>query len=477
MGSIVLPGPVGDTAITWQESLVMAFPTISGVTYSEEEASNVTSHSVLLPPTIAPGDLICVIGSIDGSPAVTWDDVTVGPWTQVYEVNDPGDVTALFYCIKADGSEDGATLAIVTDVVQRSSWWSFIIPAAGWSGTIATGVFSGASITGGSSTDCNPPSLAPGIGALDFLWIAGAHADGNVTISTWSEASNQNESTNTNGAAALVAFSTVESNAETYDPGAYVLSGAEQNVRATIAIRPAAGGITASGAASIPSVTASGAATVHRAASGAAILTAIIATGIATVVHTASDGAPSLSPIESAGTAQIIKTASGSPSVPVVMASGAATVHREASDGVPTIPAIEAAGTATVAGAITASGAGILAPVEAAGIGLVVKTAAGSPSIPVLAASGGAIAHKQANGSPSISAINASGTAKIIKLASGAAQTPTIEASGAATMVRQASGAATVPAIVSTGSESAAKMLTVYSPAAALVIVMFVGLV
>ena len=220
-----------------------AFPTISGITYSEHEAANVTTHNVLLPPTIAVNDLICVLGSVDAAPTITWDNATAGTWDQEYEVANSTDMTGLLYCIKSDGTEDGKTLGIGTSSLQRSTWYSFLVAASQWSGTLSTGVFS-ATGDSGTGTSVNPPNLAPGVGALDFLWIAVAHADGIPTVSVFSEASNQNESTNTDSAAALTAFSSAEANASSRDPAAYTISASEQKLAATIAIRPAAAAAT-----------------------------------------------------------------------------------------------------------------------------------------------------------------------------------------------------------------------------------------
>ncbi len=224
-----------------------AFPTISDVTYSEEDGANVTTHDVLLPPVIAADDLLVVVGSIDSShtATVTWDDSTAGVWTQEYEVEDAGAaVFGLVYVKKADGTEDGKTLGIGTDGLDMSAWWAFRIPAAGWFGTLATGVYSATNSQAGTGTDPDPPDLAPGVGVEDFTWIALSHTDANVTVTGWSEADNRNDSTNANAAGANVAFSTVEANASSRNPAAYTISGAEQRIGGTLAIRPAAAGTT-----------------------------------------------------------------------------------------------------------------------------------------------------------------------------------------------------------------------------------------
>ncbi len=239
-----------------------------------------------------------------------------------------------------------------------------------------------------------------------------------------------------------------------------------------------AGPITASGTPSIPSIAASGAATVHRAASGAAILTAIIAAGVATVVHTASDGAPSLAPIESTGTAQIIKTASGSPSVPVITASGAATVHRAAS-GAATLSAVEAAGSA-VHHKSASDGAPAIAPVEASGVAVIRRTASGNPAVPAITSSGSATVHKEASdGAPTIPAIEAAGTANVAGnvTSSGAAILTPVESSGTVDLTRNANGNPSLTAITASGaatvrhvSSGAATLTPVEASGAAIII-------
>ena len=221
-----------------------AFPTISDVTYSEHDGSNVTTHNVLLPSNVENGDLLVVLGSLDSSHAatITWDNSTAGTWTQKYELEDAGAaVFGLAYIKKADGTEDGKTLGIGTDDLEMSAWWAFRIPAAGWFGTLATGVDSATNSQSGTGTDPDPPNLDPASWAAeDTLWIAISHTDANKTVTSWSEASNQNDSTNTHSSGANVAFSTVNANASSRNPSAYTISAAEQRIGGTLAIRPAA---------------------------------------------------------------------------------------------------------------------------------------------------------------------------------------------------------------------------------------------
>ena len=77
----------------------------------------------------------------------------------------------------------------------------------------------------------------------------------------------------------------------------------------------------ATGAASIPGLTASGTAKVHRAASGTPSIAAIEASGTATVMKVAT-GAAILAAIEAAGTALVRKQASGSASIAAIVAAG-----------------------------------------------------------------------------------------------------------------------------------------------------------
>ena len=222
-----------------------AFPTISGITYGEEEGANVTTHNHNLPPTIVAGDLIVVLGAVDNSTngTFTFDNTTAGTFTEAYLVVDSNNLRGIAFVKDAVGNEDGLTMGHSTSGLEMSSWYSFIIPAAEWFGTIATGVYDATTNPAGTGTDVDPPNLAPGVGAEDFLWIAVAHADSNKTVSVFSEADNQNESTNTHASGALLAFSSASVNAASRDPGAYTISAAEQRIAATIGIRPAAGSV------------------------------------------------------------------------------------------------------------------------------------------------------------------------------------------------------------------------------------------
>ena len=246
----------------------------------------------------------------------------------------------------------------------------------------------------------------------------------------------------------------------------------------------------ASGTPSITPVSASGSATVHRAASGAVTLAAILAAGTAAVVHTGS-GTPSIAPVEAAGTAIVRKQASGNPSIPTIEASGTALVHRAASgtpsitaitaagtatvhraaSGTPSIAAVTAAGTATVisGGNITASGDGPVPAVTASGTALVHRAASGSPSIPGIVAAGTATVHRAASGTPSITAIVAAGTATVHRAASGTPSIPSIVAAGTAKVHRAASGTPSIAAIVAAGTASVVKTASGDGPVPAVV--------
>jgi len=229
----------------------MTFPTLNDITYSEEEAGNTTSQSVTVCDNCANLDLLIIVGSIDASQGgvVTWDNTTAGTWIEYYLSNgSAGTVWATCHAKISDGTESLAVLGITTEL-ERSVFYSFRVPAAEWFGgdgigALVDGFFANLDTTPtGTGTDVNPPNLDPSVGAEDFTWIAVAHADLSAlqTISVFSEASDQNQSSNTDNGAALVAISSRELNASSYDPATdYTMTAADQRMGATLGIRPAA---------------------------------------------------------------------------------------------------------------------------------------------------------------------------------------------------------------------------------------------
>lgn len=155
--------------------------------------------------------------------------------------------------------------------------------------------------------------------------------------------------------------------------------------------------------------------------------------------------------IGASGAATVVRTSSGAASIPPVLASGAATVH-QASSGSPLLPAVMASGAASVGKAIT--GAADVPVPTAAGTVALRRNASGAPSIPSIEASGASQTgqFKVASGNGDVPLPTAAGTASLTKALSGAATTPAVVASGAATVARQPSGVAATPLPVASGA-------------------------
>ncbi len=142
---------------------------------------------------------------------------------------------------------------------------------------------------------------------------------------------------------------------------------------------------------------------------GGADIPAVTASGAASVGSvTAASGNANLPNIASNGTAKINKAASGAASVPVSTANGAASVRRQAS-GSAAIPAILAAGSSL--GVTNASGDASIAAITADGTAITVKRANGAPVIPGFVASGSASSSKPASGSANVPIPVIAGTA------------------------------------------------------------------
>lgn len=263
-----------------------------------------------------------------------------------------------------------------------------------------------------------------------------------------------------------------------------------------IAVTVNSTGPTASGAAILTAVVASGAAIKRVPASGAATLAPVIAAGTATVRRTAS-GAATLTPVTASGDAKRRVPASGAAALLPITAAGAAK-RRFGVSGAATLVPITAAGAAkrrfVVSGAATlapvtasgdatkrvsasgsatlapmtgsgvaslpgepqaASGAATLAPVTASGAAIVRRKASGSATLAPVTASGAATKRVPASGSATLAPVTGSGTAEVvpeIPTASGAATLAPVTAAGTATVRRRASGSATLAAIQAAGT-------------------------
>src|SRR5687767_7989130 len=93
-----------------------AHPQISAPTESVND-TNALTQTVTLPATVNAGDLLIVCITVDGTPTLTWP----GDWTAlVANTTATAVVMGCRYKI-ADGTEDGTTIDITTNVGEQST--------------------------------------------------------------------------------------------------------------------------------------------------------------------------------------------------------------------------------------------------------------------------------------------------------------------------------------------------------------------
>jgi hypothetical protein len=205
---------------------------------------NQTAQPVALPTNIAVGDLLVVVLPYDGGGGTTWP----AGWTKLLDKPNGSHGLSIAYR-KADGSE-GAT-ATVTTAAEQAVGFSYRV--AGWDGTTPPEL---ASATGLNTTP-DPPALTPSWGSANTLWLAayginGGPSTAGVTFpltdqKLWAR-------TGGSGASGGAVCSQVISTA-TLDPTPFSNATNDAWVAATLAIRPASGGATASVPVTSPSVT------------------------------------------------------------------------------------------------------------------------------------------------------------------------------------------------------------------------------
>lgn len=144
----------------------MTFPAIQDLV-GGNQASDTTSHSVVLPATINADDLLLVWFCADGTPTITWDNATAGTWTLVATPAGTGCRAGLWLKV-ADGTEDGATLTITTSASEQSSYQVYRI--SGSTGDIITGF----NATTGA---WDAPSVTTPWASADTLWLVMAGYD------------------------------------------------------------------------------------------------------------------------------------------------------------------------------------------------------------------------------------------------------------------------------------------------------------
>jgi hypothetical protein len=188
--------------------------------------SDNTSHTVNLPASIEARDLLLVFFVADGNPTITFP----AGWTQLFQdANGTAVVLGAWYRI-ADGTE-GATITVTTSASEKSAHASYRI--SGYYGVpeVETSVFN-------TGTIPNPPSLTPSWGSAHCLWFGVEGNDSNETVSDYPSGytlTSNNYANSGDGCSLGVAGENVTAASE--DPGMFTITGSQEYVTNTIAIR------------------------------------------------------------------------------------------------------------------------------------------------------------------------------------------------------------------------------------------------
>lgn len=230
----------------------------------------------------------------------------------------------------------------------------------------------------------------------------------------------------------------------------------DYSTMALLVFKPAvAGDHSASGAATLGALTASGAGKVRRIASGAANVPTLVGSGAAIVRRLAS-GAGSIPAITASGTGKVRRSASGSATIPSLTANGTAKLKKLAA-GAATLAALTAAGTASVnpppdgGGDHAAAGAATVPSLQASGSARVIRRASGSAVIAALSAASVSVLKRRASGSANIAALTASAAARRKIVANGTITIPALTASGTGRRKVHSSGSASLAALIAQG--------------------------
>lgn len=186
-----------------------------------------TSHSITLPSNIVVGEMIFVLFSVAYANTISINtDVSGTNWTLSSQVDNGSDVSVVYAYKIAEGSN---ALTFTTPDSRGSAAISFRISSA-------TTVYSASYI--GTSINPDPPSLSPGGGSAEYVWIAMAGMRAAKTFT----AAPTDYSNLTQVAASGSSASTIGSADRLYttdnqDPGTFTLNAAAIYVSLTIAIK------------------------------------------------------------------------------------------------------------------------------------------------------------------------------------------------------------------------------------------------
>jgi hypothetical protein len=211
----------------------MAFATVVDATQGGAQASNDTSHPLTLPTGRANGDLAIAVFAVDGNPTISnWPS----GWTQAFLASQGVTTTLEVRYRILDGSESNFTLT--TSATQQSAHQWLLVR-----GHHATTALAASVSAVGTDTTPNSASLNPADWDVeDTHWLTVFGHDGGDITATAAPTNYTNlvtrESAGPGGCGLAIARR--ELAAASDDPGTFTLSGSDDWVAVTIAIRPAA---------------------------------------------------------------------------------------------------------------------------------------------------------------------------------------------------------------------------------------------
>jgi hypothetical protein len=226
----------------------VAFPAIASINPAADSATGgaatsgdtaATSHNVVLPATVAPGDFLMIFGRV----ASTGGTVTVpGGWTVVQDTSD-GSNNTQFMAWKdtlAVGNEDGTNVSIG----HSSAKMAAISIAVPFGENPAVRTPERSTVAVGTSTTPDPTTVTPTGGAKDYLFIWFGGWEGEQTLSKTAPTNYTDRadvSTGTGGAVTSncqIKIGDRQLNASSTDPGSLTLSASDDWTAWAIAIHP-----------------------------------------------------------------------------------------------------------------------------------------------------------------------------------------------------------------------------------------------
>lgn len=217
----------------------MAVPTVAS---SASNANSTTLTPVItMPGGIQAGDLLIACVCCDDNQTMAWPD----GWIEIYEEDAGGNGPTLGIAWRKADETEGESITVTLNGAETASCSCFRITGAEDPDTQPPEVSAEAS---GSSTGPDPGSLTPTGGAKDYLWIVvGCNDNATITLSAYPTGYGSNQIDEAEGLGAggvRLYLATKEENDSSDNPDSFTISSTALWEACTIAVHPAAAGIT-----------------------------------------------------------------------------------------------------------------------------------------------------------------------------------------------------------------------------------------